>query len=140
MAWEFLSIKSYFIDVCMVVEISLLYSTKVVPYEYFYTLWFINMIKINKLTDYAAIVMKFLVSCDGAVSASYIAEHTNISLPMVRKVLKKLNKAELIYSIQGHQGGYVLLKDPKDISLAVLICAIDGDLALADCLTEDSSN
>ena len=97
------------------------------------------MFKINKITDYAAIIMKFLVSCEGSVSASYIAEKVHISLPMVRKVLKKLHKAQLVQSIQGYQGGYAIAKDPRNITLAEIIKAIDGDLALANCLTSNNT-
>ena len=55
-------------------------------------------------------------SQDSPVPISAIAERQNISVRYLEQLLPKLKKAGIIKSIRGAQGGYMLDKDPKDIS------------------------
>lgn len=66
-------------------------------------------------------------------SAADIAEGTRLALPTVRKLLKQLSQAGLLNSSRGALGGYQLANHPKQISLADIIEAIDGPIALTDC-------
>ena len=55
-------------------------------------------------------------SQDSPVPISAIAERQNISVRYLEQLLPKLKKEGIIKSIRGAQGGYMLDKDPKDIS------------------------
>ena len=59
--------------------------------------------------------------------------------PTVSKVLKLLSDAALVASVRGVQGGYHLAREPAAISLADVLRAIDGDMALTDCSLADST-
>jgi len=92
------------------------------------------MIRISKLADYGTVILAFLAKKPKeAFSAKEVAHATHIALPTVSKLLKQLAKTALIYSKQGVKGGYYLGKSSKDISLADIINALDGGVALTEC-------
>jgi len=92
------------------------------------------MLRISKLADYASLIMcKIAASELPAMSATDIAAKTDINLPTVRKILKQLLAAGLLSSERGAVGGYHLSKSIGDISVANIVEAIDGPLALTDC-------
>ena len=92
------------------------------------------MIKISKLTDYGTVVLAELASHQHALaSASELASLTGINLPTVSKILKILNKANLIDSVRGANGGYKLLRKANEISAADVIDAFEGPLSITDC-------
>ena len=91
------------------------------------------MLRISRLADYATVIMRNMSLINRALSAAEIAQCTDIHLPTVRKLLKQLLKAGLLVSERGVNGGYQLAKDSKSISLADVIEAIDGPLALTEC-------
>lgn len=90
------------------------------------------MLKISKMADYATLVM---VHCDvqHAWSANEIAQKTQLALPTVSKLLKKLLHAGLLTSQRGVQGGYLLTRLPSEISIALVVSAIDGPIAVTEC-------
>ena len=59
-------------------------------------------------------------------------------LPTVRKVLKSLSQAGLLKSERGAQGGYNLTRNPKSISIAEIITAIEGPIALTECVSDEN--
>lgn len=97
------------------------------------------MLRISKLADYATVIMHFVADQNAAVSAAQVAQMTHITLPTARKVLKLLLNAQLLESTRGVSGGYVLAKSADDISLADIIEAIDGPIAMTDCAHRDKS-
>ena len=97
------------------------------------------MLRISKLADYAAMVMHYIAEQGSAVSAAQVAQTTHIALPTVRKVMKLLLNAQLLESTRGVSGGYVLARPPQQISLAHIIEAIDGPIAMTDCANRDKS-
>ena len=80
-------------------------------------------------------------SQDSPVPISAIAERQNISVSYLEQLLPKLKKAGIIKSIRGAQGGYMLDKDPKDISAGDILRTLEGDLTPIDCaaFTGDTS-
>jgi len=93
------------------------------------------MLKIGKLTDYAVVVLSHLSKEMGAyVSAAYVSDETKIPETTVAKVLKMLAKANLVLSHRGSNGGYMLKDNMKDISLVMVIEAIEGSINIADCM------
>ena len=73
------------------------------------------------MTDYAVLILSNLAMHDDYLTAKEIASATHISLPTVKKLLKKLNKKGLVNSRQGVLGGYTLHTDAKRISIALLL-------------------
>lgn len=96
------------------------------------------MLKLGKLTDYGTVLMTALAAESGAAhSAQDLAERTRISPPTVSKLLKLLGKGGLVESIRGARGGYRLSRLPQDISVADIVSALEGPIALTQCSVHD---
>lgn len=94
------------------------------------------MFRLNRLTDYAVVVMSQMAVRNGAVcKAPDIARDTAVPLPTVAKILNALMKAELVTSQRGMAGGYSLTKAPTEISVADIVEALEGPIALTACVT-----
>ncbi len=66
-------------------------------------------------------------------SSQQIAEQTGIPIPTVAKLMKGLNKAGLVASRRGAGGGYFLGRAAVGITLADVIQAVEGPIALTAC-------
>jgi FeS assembly SUF system regulator len=96
------------------------------------------MIRLAKLTDYGLLLMTTMAR-KGKTSvhnARDLALLTQLPLPTTTKVLKQLLQSGLLVSHRGINGGYSLAKEPADISLAEVIAAIEGPIALTECSTD----
>lgn len=92
------------------------------------------MLRIGKMTDYAMLIMSQMAKKPGAIlSASALAEALHLSVPTVSKILKMLSDANLVNSIRGAEGGYLLSKPAIEISVADIIAAMEGNLAMTEC-------
>jgi FeS assembly SUF system regulator len=67
------------------------------------------------------------------LSAMQIAEATRLELPTVSKLLKSLGHATLVESFRGVNGGYRLARGAADISLAEIVVAMEGPIAVTEC-------
>lgn len=72
------------------------------------------------------------------VSIKTISTRQNISEYYLEQLFSPLRKAKLITSIRGAQGGYVLSKEPKDITVAEIIYILEGPIEIADCIEGSS--
>ena len=97
------------------------------------------MVRISKLADYATLIMSHLAQ-DAAklCSASLLAKSVGLSLPVVSKILKILGQAGLVNSVRGIEGGYRLAKPAQEITLAAVISAIEGKMAMTECCSQKS--
>lgn len=68
------------------------------------------------------------------VSISSIAARQDISISYLEQLLAKLRKAGLVKSVRGAQGGYVLTKEAKEISVGEILRALEGDLTPVNCV------
>jgi len=92
------------------------------------------MLRLSKLTDYATVILSFMArDKEHAHTATEIAETTGIALPTVSKILKLLVKAKVLMSTRGAKGGYALARNPEKISVATVISALEGPIALTEC-------
>lgn len=93
------------------------------------------MLRINKLSDYATVIMSFMARRpDETYSAAKIAEQLDIAQPTVGKILKLLARGNLLCAQRGANGGYALGRAPRQISIAQIINAIEGmPLGLTEC-------
>ncbi|WP_273149590.1 SUF system Fe-S cluster assembly regulator [Methylophaga thiooxydans] len=97
------------------------------------------MLRMGKLTDYGIVLMSYLAANrDVQHSAHTIAEAVKVPLPTVRKVLKSLSHGGLLKSERGVMGGYSLNNSPDKISVAEIITAIEGPIALTECVSDES--
>ena len=96
------------------------------------------MIRLAKLTDYGLVLMTTMARKGQASThnARDLAMQTRLPLPTVTKVLKQLLQSGLLVSHRGMNGGYSLAKDPADVSLAEIVAAIEGPIALTECSTD----
>ncbi len=93
------------------------------------------MIKLSKLTDYAVVVLaQMALSRDDLHTAVFLAEKTSLPEPTVAKVLKLLARGGVIISTRGANGGYRLASAPDTITMAAVITALDGPVALTACV------
>src|SRR5438270_3922194 len=93
------------------------------------------MLRLSKKADYALIAMKHLAADapHGTASAREIAERYDIPLELLAKVLQQLTRRGLLLSQMGIHGGYHLARLTTAISVADIIEAIDGPLAITAC-------
>ena len=94
------------------------------------------MLTLTKKTSYGLIAMAYLakLDTDKLASAREMAEMFGMPLALLMNVLKELAAAGYIVSIRGVRGGYRLACDPKAVSLADVIAALEGPVRLSECL------
>jgi FeS assembly SUF system regulator len=98
------------------------------------------MFRLNRLTDYAVVVMTQMTQRPNAVhTAPQIAGDTGIPLPTVAKLLNALARESLVLSHRGAAGGYTLGRPAEEVSVAEIIQAMEGPIALTACV-EGSAN
>lgn len=98
------------------------------------------MIKLSRLADYGVILMVQMArSRDQRVSATELAEKTGLPFPTVSKITKQLAAADLLASHRGALGGYLLSEKPEEITVARIVAALDGPIALTECMTDDGA-
>ena len=96
------------------------------------------MLKLGKLTDYATVLMAAIAAEPGRVHAAHeLAARTHVAAPTVSKLLKLLVKGGLLASQRGATGGYRLVREPARISVADVIKALEGPIAVTDCAVHD---
>ena len=66
------------------------------------------------------------------VSLGSIAQRNDISAQYLEHVFSALRKAHIVKSIKGSQGGYFLEKEPKQITVAQIVEALEGSYNLED--------
>lgn len=76
---------------------------------------------------------------EGPVTIHSIAKRQEISERYLEQLLIVMKQRGLIKSIRGFQGGYLLNKDPQDISVGDVIRALEGPIAPVDCVNEDDT-
>lgn len=91
------------------------------------------MLKLSKLTDYAAIILICLNQHKTVVSSTVLATETRIPEPTVAKILKLLTRSSLTKSSRGPGSGYYILDELHEITMARLINSIEGTIDLVDC-------
>ena len=98
------------------------------------------MLRITRQTDYGIVIMSLFSGKDPetVLSARDMSKETNLPLPTVSKILKSLTRGGLLDSTRGVKGGYSLARASDAISVANIVEAIEGPIALTDCL--DQSN
>ena len=93
------------------------------------------MFKLNRMTDYAIVVLGALAHRQGEILATaQVAELTGLSQPTVAKVAKTLMAADLLETQRGVHGGYRLAQPASATSLVQIVEAMEGPIAVNDCV------
>jgi FeS assembly SUF system regulator len=94
-----------------------------------------TLIRLSKLADYGIVMMTHMARDAGRQqTAPEIAAQSHLPLPMASKILKGLAHAGLLVSYRGAKGGYSLARPPHRISVADVIVALEGPIALTACI------
>ena len=92
------------------------------------------MLRMGKLTDYATVVLASLAQAPSRHrAAADLADSTRLKLPTVSKVLKGLQRAGLVISSRGAQGGYRLARRPEEITATQILDVFEGPIAITEC-------
>ena len=94
------------------------------------------MLRISKMTDYAILMMVELTREGETLSAHALADRVHVEVPTASKILKLLAGAGLLYSYRGANGGYRVKRPAEHISVAEVIAAIEGPIAMTECSVE----
>ncbi len=94
--------------------------------------------RLSSMADYSVVIMAAAARhCGGArVSASELAEETGLPAPTVQKLAGLLSKAGLLRSSRGVGGGLQLARPAAAITLADIVEAVEGPIALTSCVEE----
>ena len=92
--------------------------------------------RLSNLADYAVVIMSAAARhCGGGrVSAAELASETGLPAPTVQKVVSKLTGASLLRSVRGAGGGLQLARPAAAISVADIVEAVEGPIALTACV------
>ena len=95
------------------------------------------MLRMSKLTDYGLVLLTHMAQ-GGAPqrTAVELARLSRVPLPTVSKILKELSKCGLVVSHRGRRGGYTLARAPDRISVAEVVEALEGPVALTECSSD----
>lgn len=96
------------------------------------------MLRLSKLADYAVVVLVRLSQDAPCQTSPGVSAAVGIPEPTVAKVLKALATAGLVTSQRGARGGYRLAQPLSQISVAAVVTAIDGPIALTACVEGSS--
>ena len=91
------------------------------------------MFRLSKKADYAIVALSHLHATQKPTSAKAIASSYDLSAQMLANVLKSLTSAGILESKRGVAGGYILGKDPGNITVGEVIDVIDGPSSFSDC-------
>jgi len=94
-----------------------------------------DMIRLSRLTDYSVALLSYMgkEGKSDLWAASDLADRSGLPMPTVAKILKLLAKSGLLAAHRGAAGGYRLARPMSEISVADIIEAMDGPIAITDC-------
>ncbi len=92
------------------------------------------MLRVTKLADYGIVILTYLAG-KGAPTANArdVAQKVKLPQPVVSKILKLLARDGLLESRRGIKGGYGLSLRPEEITVAGIIRALEGPIAVTEC-------
>src|SRR3954470_2739552 len=90
--------------------------------------------------EYGIRVMAHLARRNGdePISLGSIADAEGLPLAYLEHLVQRLRKAELVESRRGAHGGYTLAWRDREITMAEVVSALEGDIAPIECITADA--
>lgn len=99
--------------------------------------------RLTAQADYAVVLLSAAArhcGVSGRLNATLLADETGLPLPTVQKLVSRLSAAGLIESARGTGGGFRLARPPAAISLADIVEAIEGPIAMTACVEQGRSD
>src|SRR5918998_6650789 len=95
--------------------------------------------RLTHLADYAVVMMPAAARRGNQVrvSAAELAQDTGVPLPTAQKLMGQLAAAGLLNSVRGAGGGFMLARPVNQISLADIVEAVEGPIAMTMCSGSD---
>jgi len=92
--------------------------------------------RLTSFADYAVVMLAAAARhpAGARLSASALADETGVPLPTAQKLMGRLAAAGLLSSARGTGGGFVLARAADGISLADIIEAVEGPIAMTNCI------
>ncbi len=91
---------------------------------------------VHRDSDYAIRSLLELAEADDVVSVSDLATVCDVPTDFLRKIMQKLQRADLVYSVQGPTGGYGLEVAPEDLSLWQIMRVVQGPVVVNACFED----
>ena len=99
--------------------------------------------RLSHLADYAVVLMTAAARrpAGARLSATELAQETGVPLPTAQKLMGQLAGCGLLTSVRGAGGGFALSRAAAEISLADIVEAVEGPIAMTECSGhEDASS
>ena len=92
--------------------------------------------RLSSMADYAIVAMSAAARhCGGVrINAAQLAVETGLPAPTVQKLVSKLSAAGLLKSARGAGGGFKLARPAAAITLADIVEAVEGPIAMTPCV------
>jgi Rrf2 family protein len=74
--------------------------------------------------------------CGARLSAHVLSDETHVPLPTAQKLMQRLAQAGLLSSLRGTGGGFKLMRPASCITLADIIEAVEGPIAMTTCVDD----
>ena len=94
--------------------------------------------RLSSLADYALVMISAAArhGCGARLSATLLADETHVPLPTAQKLMQRLAQAGLLSSLRGSGGGFKLTRPASCITLADIIEAVEGPIAMTTCVDD----
>jgi FeS assembly SUF system regulator len=98
--------------------------------------------RLTHLADYAVVLMTAAARRDAGarLSATELASETGVPLPTTQKLMGQLAGSGLLSSVRGAGGGFAMARPVADISLADIIEAVEGPIAMTVCSGQEGAS
>jgi len=81
---------------------------------------------ITRASEYAILSLIVLSKTDLPMDSETLSNELPISKSFLAKILQSLAKSGILKSYKGVNGGFVLIKDPKEINMLTVMSAVEG--------------
>jgi Rrf2 family protein len=94
--------------------------------------------QITRQADYAVRAITYLAQLEPTtrVATAEVAREQQIPLTFLAKIISQLSNSGIVHATRGARGGITLARPANEISLLEVVEAIDGPIALNECVTD----
>ena len=98
--------------------------------------------RLSHLADYAVVLMTAAARrpAGARLSATELSGETGVPLPTAQKLMGQLTGCGLLSSARGASGGFALARPATDISLADIVEAVEGPIAMTVCSGQEGAS
>lgn len=93
--------------------------------------------QVSRSLEYAVRSLVFIASSNRALRLNEISKEGRMPRPYLAKIMRLLVEGKVIASLKGRNGGYILLRKPKEITLYDILSITGGDKSLIPCISDE---